>query len=150
VISLAGLAGIESLFLEKLHRKLTATNKEDSMLEMIDVDYEKAVAYRVGGKITEAEMKSVLSLFREKIDKGEELLVYQEIVSIGGVDFDAVIEKLKFFIDFGLSHFSRIAVVTHQKWIHKLVDLEGKLFKNIHMKGFSLEEKDKALEFLKG
>ncbi len=120
------------------------------MLEMIDVGYEKAVAYRVGGKITEAEMKSVLSVFREKIEKGEKLLVYQEIVSIGGVDFDAVIEKLKFMIDFGLSYFSRIAVVTHQKWIHRLVDLEGKLFKNMHMKGFSIEEKDKAIEFLKG
>ncbi len=95
-------------------------------------------------------MKSVLSAFKEKIDKGEKLLVYQEVVSIGGADFDAVIEKLKFLIDFGLSHFSRVAVVTHQKWIHKLVDLEGKLFKNIHMRGFSLEDKDKAVEFLKG
>jgi hypothetical protein len=120
------------------------------MLEMIDVGVKEAVAYRVGGKISEAEMKSVLALFREKIDKGEKLVVYQEIVSIGGVDFDAVLEKLKFLKEVGLSHFKRIAVITQRKWIHKLVDLEGKLFKSVDMKGFSIEEKDEAIKFLKG
>ncbi len=119
------------------------------MLELIDIGFEKAVAYRVGGKITEAEMTSVLSIFKEKIDKNEKLIIYQEVVSIGGAEFDAMVEKLKFFIDVGMSHFSKIAVVTDKKWIHKIVDLEGKLFKNINMKGFPIEEKDKAIEFLK-
>ena len=119
------------------------------MLEMIDIGLEKAVAYRLEGKITEDEMLSVLSIFREKIDKGEKLIVYQEVVSIGGAEFDAMIEKFKFFMDVGMSHFSRIAVVTHKKWLHKLVELEGKLFKNIDMKGFPVEKKDKAIEFLK-
>ena len=119
------------------------------MLEMIDIGFEKAIAYRIEGKITEEEMSSVLSLFKEKIDKGEKLIVYQEVESLGGVEFDAMVEKLKFFIDVGISHFSKIAVVTHKKWIHKLVDLEGKLFKSIDMKGFSIEDKNKAIEFLK-
>jgi len=107
------------------------------------------VAYRLEGKITEEQMVSVLSIFREKIDKGEKLIVYQEVGSIGGAEFDAMVEKLKFFKDVGMSHFSRIAVVTHKKWIHKLVDFEGKLFKNIDMKGFPIEQRDKAIEFLK-
>ncbi|MCD4719445.1 MAG: STAS/SEC14 domain-containing protein [Desulfobacula sp.] len=119
------------------------------MLEIIDIGFEKAVAYRLEGKITEEEMLSVLSIFREKIDKGEKLIVYQEVVSIGGAEFDAMIEKFKFFIDVGISHFSRIAVVTHKKWIHKLVHLEGKLFKHTDMKGFPVEKKDQAVEFLK-
>ena len=58
-------------------------------------------------------------------------------------------EKLKFFIDFGMSSFRKRAVVIHKKWIHKIVDLEGKIFKNIEIKGFRVEEKDKAIEFLK-
>ena len=119
------------------------------MLEMIDIGIENAVAYRFGGKITEAEMTSVITIFKEKINRGEQLIVYQEVVSLGGVEFDALIEKLRFFLDVGLSHFSRIAVVTHKKWIHHLVDLEGKLFKTIEMKGFPIEEKDKAITFLK-
>ena len=85
------------------------------MLEMIDIGVEKAVAYRLEGKITEEEMTSVLSIFKEKIDKGEKLIVYQEVVSIGGVEFDAMIEKLKFFFNVGFSGFDRVAVVTHNR-----------------------------------
>ena len=119
------------------------------MLEIVDIGVEKAVAYRLDKKITEEEMRLVISMFKKKIDQGEPLIVYQEVAGFGGVAFDAMIEKFKFFKDVGLSHFSRIAVVTHQKWIHKLVDLEGQLFKNIDMKGFPVEEKDRAIEFLK-
>ena len=39
------------------------------MLEMIDVEDDKIIAYRFGGKITEEEMTSVLSIFRERKDK---------------------------------------------------------------------------------
>jgi hypothetical protein len=122
------------------------------MLEMIDIGVENAVAYRLGGKITEEEMKSALAVFREKIDRGEKLFVYQEVESIGGAEFDAMIEKFKFFkeVGFDFSHFSKVAVVTHSKWLHKIVDLEDKIFKNVEMKGFSIEDKDKAIEFLKG
>lgn len=121
------------------------------MLEMLDVGDDKIIAYRLRGKITEKEMKSVLNIFREKIDKDEKLIVYQEVESIGGAEFDAMIEKFKFFKEFGFnfSHFSKIAVITHSKWLHKIVDLEDKVFKNVSMKGFPIEEKDKAIKFLK-
>ena len=119
------------------------------MLEIIDIGVENAIAYRFGGKITEEEMTSILTIFKEKIEKGQKLIVYQEVISIGGVEFDAIVEKLKFFREVGLSHFDKIAVVTHKKWLHKLVDLEDKLFKSFKMKGFSVDEKDQAIEFLK-
>ena len=35
------------------------------------------------------------------------------------------------------------------EWMHKIIDLEGKLFKKFDMRGFSIDDKDKALEFLK-
>lgn len=76
-------------------------------------------------------------------------MVYQEVGSIGGVEPDAMIEKFKFIRDFGFPHFDRIAVVTHTKWLHKIVDLEDKIFRNIDTKGFSADEKDQAIEFLK-
>ena len=120
------------------------------MLEMIDIGVEDAVAYRLEGKITEKEMKSVFSVFRKKVEKGEKLIVYQEIVSIGGVEFDGIVEKLKFLHDVGISRFDRVAVITHKKWLQKIVDLEDKIFKSVDMKAFSFEEKDQAIEFLKG
>ena len=119
------------------------------MLEMVDIGVENAIAYRIEGKVTEEDMTSILTVFKEKIDKGEKLKVYQEVVSIGGVELDAMIEKFKFFREVGFSHFERIAVVAHTKWLHKLVDLEDKIFKSIDMKGFSADEKDQAIEFLK-
>jgi len=119
------------------------------MLEIIDIGVKNVVAYRFGGKIIEGEMTAILTIFKEKIEKGERLNVYQEVVSIGGVELDAMIEKFKFFREVGISHFDRIAVVAHTKWLHKLVNLEDKIFRNINMKGFSVEEKDQAIEFLK-
>ena len=119
------------------------------MIEMMDIGITNVVAYRVGGKVTEEEMNSVLSIFKEKIQAGEKLSIYQEIASVGGAEFDAIIKKIKFFREFGLSSFNRIAVVTHKEWMHKIIDLEGKLFKKFEMKGFSIDDKDKALEFLK-
>ena len=119
------------------------------MLEMIDIGIEEAIAFRLGGKITEEEMTSGISMFKEKIAAGEKLIVYMEVISIGGAEFAAFVEKLKFFIDFGMSHFSKVAVVTEKKWLHKIVDLEGKIFRNVDIKGFLVEQQDKALEFLK-
>ncbi|MCP3891498.1 MAG: hypothetical protein GY702_21920 [Desulfobulbaceae bacterium] len=40
------------------------------MLEMIDIGVENTIAYRVGGKVTEEEMITILTIFKEKIDKG--------------------------------------------------------------------------------
>ena len=119
------------------------------MIEMLDIGIKNVVAYRVEGKVTEGEMKSVLSIFKEKIQADMKLSIYQEIVSVGGAEFDAIIEKLKFFYEFGVSNYDKIAVVTHKKWMHKIIDLEGKLFKKFDMKGFSIDDKDKALEFLR-
>jgi hypothetical protein len=120
------------------------------MIEMLDIRIDNAIAYRVGGKITEDEMRSVLSFFEEKITAGEKVLIYQEIISIGGVEIDAIIEKLKFFREFGMSNIGKIAVVTNKEWMTKIVDFEGKLFKKFEMKGFSMDEKDQAIDFLKG
>ncbi|MCG8634268.1 MAG: STAS/SEC14 domain-containing protein [Desulfobacterales bacterium] len=117
------------------------------MIEFLDIT--GVVGYRLEGKISTEEMTSVLDLFREIIARGEKINLYQEVTSIGGVEFEAMGEKLKFFLDVGLSNFGRIAVVADKKWIPRLVDLEGRLFRNIEMRGFSMEEKDAAIAFLK-
>jgi stage II sporulation SpoAA-like protein len=119
------------------------------MLEMMDIGIEKAVAYRLGGKITEDEMTVALSAIKEKIETYGEVFIYQEIESIGGVEIDAIVEKFKFLFDVGISNIRRIAVVTHKKWMHKIIDLEGKIFKKIDMKSFSIDDKNEAVEFLK-
>ncbi|WP_022664920.1 STAS/SEC14 domain-containing protein [Desulfospira joergensenii] len=119
------------------------------MLEIVDIGVEDAIAYRVGAKFTKDEMNEVLSLFQEKIDKGEKLIVYQEIAGFGKIEPGALLEKMKFFNKAGLSHFSRVALVTQEKWVKQIADLEGRLFTSFQMKGFPMEEKDQAIEFLR-
>ena len=119
------------------------------MIEILDIGINNVVAYRVEGKVTENEMQSVLSIFKDKIQAGAKVSIYQEIVSVGGAELDAIIEKLKFFSEFGISHFDKIAILTQKNWMHKIIDLKGKLFKAFDMKGFSIDDKEKALEFLR-
>lgn len=119
------------------------------MLEFMDIGIEGVVAYRLEGKVTTEEMNSVLDRFREIIARKETIHIYQEVTSLGGAELAAMKEKLKFFLDLGWSHFGRVAVVAEKRWIPKLVDLEGKLFKHIEMKGFAMEEKDQAIVFLR-
>ena len=68
------------------------------MLEMIDIGVEQAVAYRLAGKITEAEMKQALAAIKEKIEGYGKVYLYQEIDSFTGVEFDAMLEKFKFLL----------------------------------------------------
>jgi hypothetical protein len=119
------------------------------MLEIIDIGIENAVAFRWGGKITEAEMKSVFSALKEKIKNYGKISVYQEIESIGGVEFEGIVEELRFLKEFGLSNFSKITIVTDKKWLKRIVEIEDKIFKKIDIKCFSTDEKNEAIEFLK-
>ena len=118
------------------------------MIEMLDVGLEKVVAYRVDGKVTADEMAALFAIFRERVEKDEDILIYQEVTSFGGVEFEAIVEKFKFLKEFGLSHFEKIAVVTSKKWLASIVDLEDKIFRSVKMKGFTLEQKDQAVAFL--
>ena len=119
------------------------------MLEMIDIGIERAVAFRMEGKITESEMAQCLSDAKAKIERYENIVVYEEIVSFHGIDLKAIVEEFKYLFEVGISNIDRVAVVTDKKWVEKIVGIEDKIFKSIDMKAFSTEEKDKAIEFLK-
>ncbi|MBM9514607.1 STAS/SEC14 domain-containing protein [Desulfogranum marinum] len=119
------------------------------MLDVIDIGVEQAIAYRVAGKITEEDMTTALTGIKDQIYNFGNVFIYQEIESIGGVELDAIVEKIKFMADVGLSNFSRMAVVTDKQWMHKIIDLEDQLFKNIEIKCFSTEQKEEAIDFLR-
>jgi hypothetical protein len=119
------------------------------MLEIVDIEIGDAVAFRWGGKITEAEMKSVFSAFKEKIKDYGNISVYQEIESIGGVEFEAIFEELKFLKEFGLSNFRKIAIVTDKKWLQRIAEIQDKIFRKTDIQCFSTDEKNEAIEFLK-
>ena len=118
------------------------------MLTMLDIGVDRAVAYRIEGKITDGDMELVTSVMREKISTFGGIVIYQEIESFKGIEFEAMVDKTKFFLEMGTSHIKRIAVVTHKDWMKKIIELEGKLFRNIDMKAFLTENKGDAIAFL--
>lgn len=119
------------------------------MLELLDIGVNKAVAFRCGGKITEKEMSLVLSTVKKKIETHDEAYLYEEIISVGGAEFDAIVDKIKFLHEIGISKITKIAVITDIKWMQKIITLKNKVFKNIEMKSFTYEDREKAVHFLK-
>ncbi|MBT8491118.1 MAG: STAS/SEC14 domain-containing protein [Deltaproteobacteria bacterium] len=119
------------------------------MVEMIDVGIDRAVAFRIDGKVKETEMVHFFSEAKAKIELYENIVVYEEIVNFSGIEIKGIIAEFKFLHEIGLSHIEKIAVVTDKKWLEKIVGVEDKIFKSIDIKTFSTEEKDKAIEFLK-
>ncbi len=120
------------------------------MLELLSINIDKIVAYRLDGAITEDAMEDVLDAIKAEIDKHGEVCLYQEVVNLTTVEMDAIVDKLEFIKEVGLKPIKRIAFVTDKKWMQMMVKVEDKIFRNIEMKGFLLEEKDKALDFLQG
>ena len=112
---------------------------------MLEIGVEQTVAYRLAGKITEDEMKQALAAIKGKIERYGKVYLYQEIDGFSGVELDAMIEKFKFLYANGITNISKVAVVTDKQWLHKIVDLEDKLFKSIDMQCFSLNEKEQAV-----
>lgn len=118
------------------------------MLELLDFDVDDAVAWRIEGKVTEDDMEQALDALRKIIDRCGHVSVYQEIVSIGGVEWDAIEEKMEFLREYGIQHFRRIAVVTDKQWMQTVIGWEDRLFRSIDMRAFSTEERQRALNFL--
>ena len=118
------------------------------MLELLDIGIERAVAYHLQSKVTEEDMTLALSAIKEKIEQYGEVFLYQEVEEFSGVEFTAILAKFNFLFEHGIKDITRVAVVTDKEWLHKIIDVEDTIFKNIDMQCFALKDKQKALAFL--
>lgn len=118
------------------------------MLEFLKFDVADAVAWRITGKVTEEDMERALDALRIRIEAHGQVSVYQEIDGFGGVELDAIMGKMQFLSEFGISKFKRIALVTDKQWLQRVVSWEDKVFKSIDMRAFAIEERDRAFNFL--
>jgi len=119
------------------------------MLEMINIGIKNATAFRLAGKITETEVSLVLSDAREKTERYGKIVIYKEIESFEGIEISALIEEFKYLTEMGLSNLAKVAIVTDKQWVEKIVAIEDKLFKNIEIKHFTIDDKNSAIKFLK-
>jgi hypothetical protein len=119
------------------------------MLEMIDIGINNAVAFRISGKITESDMSLVLNDAKKKIDLHGNIVFLEQIDSFEGIEIAAILEEFRYLFKVGISNIRKAAVLTDKKWVEKIVNIEDKIFKNIDMKCFSIEDQESAVEFLK-
>ena len=118
------------------------------MLELINIPIDNALAIRSSGSISQEEMAEVLAAARGKIAQHGDIVVYEEIESLGIITPGAMLEKIKYLFEMGISSIRKVAVLTDKPWIGKVVELEDKLFKQIELRCFALDDKASALAFL--
>lgn len=119
------------------------------MLEIIEVPVENAIAFRISGKISESDMHTVLSMAKEKINAYGEIVFLERIDSFKGIEIAALVEEFKYLFEVGFSNIAKVAIVTDKKWIEHIVNIEDKIFRNMELKYFSIEDQQEAIEFLK-
>ena len=118
------------------------------MIELIPTDMDDVVAWRIDGKVSEDDMEAALDAARDCIERCGHVNVYQEIAGFGGIEWDAIEEKMEFLREFGIKHFRRIAVVTDKQWMQTVIGWEDKIFRSIDMRAFSTEDKERTMNFL--
>ncbi len=118
------------------------------MLTTLDLGIPHNLAYSWSGKISEDDMLKVLGDIRQAAASGEKVSLYQEIHSFDGIELDALIEKVRLLFDISISSFDKIVLITDKKWMHKLANIEEKLFKDVSIQCFNAEHKAEALAFL--
>jgi len=119
------------------------------MLELLDIGIDNAVAFRIDGKITQEELSLVHSDAKSKIETHGDIVIYEEIVDIKGIELAAIADQFKYLFDVGTSNIRKISIVTDKKWLHSIAKIEDKILPKIDMKCFTIEEKELAVEFLK-
>lgn len=119
------------------------------MLQLIDIDIDNAVAFRVSGKITEVDMSVVLDCAKEKITHYGDIVIFEQIDSFDGIEIAAIVDEFQYLFEVGLSSIKKVAVLTDENWIENVANFESKLFRQIKIKCFSTVEQLSAILFLK-
>lgn len=113
------------------------------MVSFIEMDATNVVGIRVNGKIEDQEFDAVIALLEKKMQHNARVRIYIEMESFKGFSPKTFFKDLKFGLK-NWDRFDKEAVVTEKKWVQKFADIGGKIFSDIEVKAFSLDEKEQA------
>ncbi|MFA0810179.1 STAS/SEC14 domain-containing protein [Microbulbifer epialgicus] len=119
------------------------------MLKIIDIGIPNALALKISGNLSEADVSEALLEAKKLGEQYEKITIYEEIESFDGLEFSAIIEKFKYLFEVGISNICAAAILTDKEWLKKVVNMEDKLFRGIDMKCFSLDQRKDAIHFLR-
>jgi hypothetical protein len=118
------------------------------MLKLLEIPVDNAVAFEVSGVITESDMSLVLGAAKEKSQCFNRIVLFEKIDSFAGVELSAIVQKIKYLYNEGISNIDRIAIVTDKGWMKTVVEVEDKIFTGIDMRCFSEGDEAAAITFL--
>ena len=113
------------------------------MLELIPLEADNVVGFRIEGKIAADEFDEVVAVIEERLERHDKLRIYAEVPSFGGMSARAFIKDMNFGLR-NWRHFEKEAVVTEKAWLRRMAQLGGRLAPGIEIRVFSADEKDEA------
>ena len=105
------------------------------------------IGLEIDGWIDAEDIDRIVKIVEPRIDAGEKLRIYAEVSSWSGMSLGAFIKDLRFSLQH-VKDFDKEAIVSDKRWLEALAALGNTLFSGIEVKHFTLDESDKALEWL--
>lgn len=123
------------------------------MIEIIDFKEKDIVGFRFDGEIEKADIRRVWKELEEKLEANGKLRFYAEGGNFRLTDIspDALVEDFRQWLKNpgSITKMERAALVTDQKWLRTLADVEFSLIPTMSGGTFSTAEKEQAVEWLK-
>ena len=116
------------------------------MLELIDIG-PNVLGLKILGKIQDEDIQKMIAVCDEKLQNFERIAIYVEVVEMGGISIEALINDLKYALP-NLKKFSKKAVVSESKWHEPLAKISDKLFSSIEIRHFTPEEQEIAKKWV--
>jgi hypothetical protein len=110
---------------------------------------EHVVSMRVSGRIEKEDVERGITAVEESLARQDRIALYAE-VTMSGMTPGAFARDL----GYGLRHlselhrFARMAVVTEQEWVRRIVQMQGRILPQIEIRTFAPEDRDEALTWV--
>ena len=123
------------------------------MIEILDFQDENILGFRFEGEIEKSDIRRVWEELEEKLETGKNLRFYVEggDFRLTDISMDALVEDFRLWLKNpgAITKMERAALVTDQKWLRTIADVEFSLIPTLAGGTFSFAEKDRAMEWLK-
>ena len=116
-------------------------------IKLIPHQPDHIIGLNIDGSIDSEDIDRLAKLMEKRFGRGEKLRVYAEVNNWSGMSLAALVKDMRFSLQH-LNDFEKEAIVSDNKWLEALAALGNTLFLGIEVKHFTLDEKDKALEWV--
>jgi len=121
------------------------------MIQKIDLQNKNTLGFRVAGKVDKETIQTAIDRVKLELKSSSKFSIYLEVVELEGMTAGAFTERIAFafshLIEI-LNKVKKVALVTNIDWLKKLATGLYQLNPMIEEKSFSMEEAEKAQQWL--